>query len=203
MAQAISSQQSAADALHVSALPAIERIRAAQALLRQDRARGLAALNDVFRQGTPSNPGGRCAGELIALDIAPGITQLFTWLLSLSLPWKGKTFDTAQARGENIFSRDIYFLAHIAFPFYRGYVDDGPDTFRAFAFRTYVAAGKDDPDRQVLKIDYNDPANPRLSVRWVLDELVEVGDGVYLGKAHLHWLWGTWKMVAFFLLKFS
>src|SRR5258708_25456555 len=145
MAQVISSQQSAVEAAHISASSAIDRIRAAQTLLRQDRARGLAALNEIFRQGTPSNPGGRCAGELIVLDIAPGATQLFTWLLSLSLPWKGKTFDAAQARGENIFSRSAYLLAHILFPFYPGYVEDGPDTFRAFAFRTYVQSGQAQP----------------------------------------------------------
>ncbi len=80
-------------------------------------------------------------------------------------------------------------------------MDAGPRTFQAFAFRTYVAPGKDDPDRQVLKIDYDVPGNPPLSVGRVLDELVEIGDGYYLGKAHHHWLWGAWQMVAFFSLR--
>ncbi len=201
MAQVIPSQQAIPDVSNESVSPAIGRIRAAQALLKQDRARGWNELNDIFRSGQPSAPDGRCDGELIAVNIAPGVTQVIEGLLRLWLPWQGKAFDPKLARGANIFSRSAYLPSHILFPFYRGYTDDGAHTFRAFAFRTYVAPGKEDPGRQVVKIDYDSPDNPRLSVRRVLDELVDVGEGNYLGKAHLHWLWGSWQMVAFFLLR--
>jgi hypothetical protein len=53
----------------------------------------------------------------------------------------------------------------------------------AFDFKTYVEAGKDDPDRQVMVIDYADvESNPRLLIRSIRDELVELVRGVYLGK---------------------
>ncbi|GIK43070.1 MAG: hypothetical protein BroJett011_69030 [Chloroflexota bacterium] len=117
------------------------------------------------------------------------------------LPWQGKTFDAAQGRGDNIFTRDSLTLVHIYWPLYRGYMDDGSRTYRAFAFQTYTAPGLADPDRQVLKIYYDRPDNPRLSIRRILDELVQVEDGFYLGKAHLKWWWGTWQLVAYFSLR--
>jgi hypothetical protein len=178
-------------------------IRAAQALAKRDRAGAWAALGDLFRTGTLPRPvlDGRCAGELVMLDIAPGLTQVVNAIAASWLPWKGKTFDAAAARGDNIFTRDSLWLARLYWPLYRGYVDDGPDTYRAFRFRTRVAPGLADPDRQVLKIDYDLPENPALSIRRVLDELVQVAEGVYLGKAHVKWWWGRWQLVAYFSLK--
>ncbi|MBE7551001.1 MAG: hypothetical protein HS126_08000 [Anaerolineales bacterium] len=63
--------------------------------------------------------------------------------------------------------------------------------------------GLADPDRQVLKIDYDLLGNPRLSIRRILDELVQVENDFYLGKAHLKWWWGTWQLVAYFSLHAS
>jgi hypothetical protein len=186
-----------------TSLEAIEaKIGAAQTVLKQDRGRGLALLNDLFRAGTPPNLPlqGRYVGALVALDIAPGLTQIIEMIINRWLPWQGKTFDAAQACGDNIFTRDSLALAHLYWPLYRDYIDDGP-TYRAFGFRTYVAPGLADPDRQVLKIDYNLPGNPRLSIRRILDELVQVADGFYLGKAHICWWWGTWQCVAYFSLR--
>jgi len=177
-------------------------IRAAQTLAQRDRGRGWAALNDLFRVGTPPTPSlnGHYAGEMVMLDIAPGLTQLVNAIASAWLPWKGKAFDAAKSSGDNIFTRDSLWLAHLYWPLYRGYVNDGPETNRAFAFRTYLAPGLTDLDRLVLKIDYDLPENPALSIRRVLDELVQVADGVYLGKAHVKWWWGTWQLVAYFSL---
>ena len=42
-----------------------------------------------------------------------------------------------------------------------------------------------DPDRETLKIDYDSDANPGLLIRDILDELVEVVPGAYLGKVLL------------------
>jgi hypothetical protein len=178
------------------------KIEAAQAVLKQDRRRGLAILNDLFRAGTPPDPplDGRYAGSLVVLNIAPGLTQLVELVVNAWLPWRGKTFNVAGASGDNTFTRDSLALAHIYWPFYHGYVGDSPQTYRAFAFRTTMAPGLADPDRQVLKIDYDLPGNPRLSIRRILDELVQVEDGLYLGKAHLKWWWGAWQLVAYFSL---
>ena len=184
--------------------PASE-LRAAQALFRADRAQGLATLNTLFRRGTPPAPAldGPYQGELITLDLAPGLTQFFQWLTDRWMPWRGKTFRPSQQRGDNIFTKDSYVLARLFNPFYRGFVGDGPKTYRGFAFRTYLAPGLVDADRTVLKIDYDLEENPSLTVRRVLDELVQLDDNSYLGKAHVRWWWrpaSDWQTVAYFSL---
>ncbi len=178
-------------------------VRAAREMMKLDRARGWAALDEIFRAGTPPrNPlKGKYAGELIALDLKPGLTQFFDLIASIWLPWQGKSFDPAHACGDNIFTRDSLPLARIFFPRHHEFTNDGPKTYRAFDFRTTLGAGRQDPDRQVLKLDYDLEGNPPLSVRRVLDELVEIANGYYLGKAHVRWWWGRWQMVAFFALR--
>jgi hypothetical protein len=180
-------------------------LQAAQALAGVNRAQGFAALNDLFRAGAVPEPppNGRYVGELIAFGIAPGLTQLFQGLFHLWMPWRGKTFDASQNRGENIFTKDSYVLARLFNPLYRGFVDDGSQTYRGFSFHTYKAPGLFDIDRTVLKIDYNLKENPAPTVRRVLDELVKLDEGLYLGKAHVHWWWrpkGAWQTVAYFSL---
>ena len=180
-------------------------LQTAQDLVRVNRAQGLKALNDLFRAGTVPDPlpHGRYAGELVALDLAPGFTQFFQWLANQWMPWRGKTVDAAHQRGDNILTKDSYFLARLFNPLYRGFVADRPETYRGFAFRIYAAPGVFDADRMVLKIDYNLKENPALTVRRVLDELVQLNDGVYLGKAHVRWWWrpaSSWQTVAFFTL---
>jgi len=60
---------------------------------------------------------------------------------------------------------------------------DHVDGKLAFDFETYVEAGKEDPDVEVMVIDYADiEKNPKLIIRSVRDELVELVPGVYLGK---------------------
>jgi hypothetical protein len=182
----------------------VNLLHSARDLVRVNRPRGLAALNDLFRAGTVPDPqpNGRYAGELIALDLAPGWTQFFAWLTNRWMPWRGKTFDPVQQRGENVFTKDSYLLARFFNPFYRGFVNDGSKTYRGFAFRTYTAPGLFDTDRTVFKIDYDLQENPPLTVRRVLDELVQLDEEHYLGKAHVRW-WspkGSWQTVAYFSL---
>ncbi len=182
---------------------ALSELRAAQARVKHNRAQGLAALNTLFRNGRVPEPSlnGRYAGELTALDIAPGLTQFYEWLTGRWMPWLGKTFNPAQGSGDNIFTRDSYALTRLFNPFYRGIVNDGSKTYRAFAFRTYLAPGLADPDRTVLKIDYNLDTNPSPTIRRVLDELVQLDEHLYLGKAHVRWWVGGWQMVAYFMLR--
>jgi hypothetical protein len=182
--------------------PALTQLQAAQDLVKRHRAQGLAELNRLFRSGRvpEPSPNGRYAGKLIALDIAPGLTQFFQWLTSAWMPWLGKTFNATHQVGDNIFAKDSYPLARFFNPFYRGFVPDRPQTYRGFAFRTYVEPGLADPDRMVLKIDYDINGNPAFTVRRVLDELVQIDDNLYLGKAHVRWWWESWQMVAYFCL---
>lgn len=181
----------------------VDKIREAQEQYKKDRRGGLNALNQVFRRGTPPQPAldGPYAGELVAVDIAPGISQLVEIITRYWMPWKGKYLVKSEQRGDNIFTRRSRLPFRLVFPFYRGVIDEPPDHFRAFTFRTYVAAGRVDPDRQVLKIDYDNSSNPALSIRRILDELVQVEDGVYLGKVHFKWWWGKWQLIAYFSLR--
>jgi len=174
----------------------------ARAQLALDRKEALAALNTVFRNGTPPEqaPDGRYQGELVVLDIAPGLTQFFESITGMWMPWLGKTFSNSRQRGDNVFTRDSYPVARLFNPFYRGFQIEGTETYRGFAFRTYVAPGLMDTDRQVLKIDYNLKENPALTIRRVLDELVQVEPNLYLGKAHVRWWWGRWQTIAYFTL---
>ncbi len=178
-------------------------LQAAQRCLSSDRPAGLAALNDLFHSGSVARPDGRTRGQLVALDIAPGLTPLLGGLVAHWRPWQGKVFDRAANRGDNIFTRNSYLPARVLWPFYHCYRDDGPATYRAFPFRTDAGPARDDSDRAVLRLDYDLPVNPRaaISVRRVLDELVQVADGLYLGKAHVHWYWGGWSLVAYFALR--
>ena len=184
---------------------ALRELQAAQKLVKHDRSPGLAALNQLFRSGMLPEPAllGRYTGKLVAIDIAPGLTQFFEALLSSWMPWLGKTFNPAQQMGDNIFTQDSILLARFFNPFYRGFTADGPGSYQGFAFRTYVAPGLFDSDRLVLKIDYDLKENPSLTVRRVLDELVQLSDHLYLGKAHVRWWWSpadSWQTVAYFSL---
>jgi hypothetical protein len=181
---------------------AMANIALAKSTFARDRKRGFAELNKIFRAGiAPDSPlDAGYAGELVALDVAPVLNQFIEMITSRWMPWKGKAFYPVRAEGENIFTRDSLTLAHIFWPLYRGYKDESSERYRAFQFRTYVAPGHADPDRKVLKLDYNIEGNPRPTIRRVMDELVQADDNLYLGKAHLKWWWGTWQLVAYFSL---
>ncbi len=180
-----------------------DEIGGVAARAQTDHARSWSALNEQFRQGMLPQPplDGRYAGALVALQVTPLLTPLLRKLTSAWMPWKGKTFNGSQFTGDNIFTHDSYLLARMLNPLYQGFYEDTQTTYRAFGFRTYVAPGLQDAHMKVLKIDYDLPPNPRLTIRRVLDELVQVGEGSYLGKAHLHWWWGNWQQVAFFTLR--
>jgi hypothetical protein len=162
-------------------LPAWHELQAAQMLVKRHHAQGWAALNGLFRSGAVPEPplNGRYAGKLLAIDIAPGVTQLFQALSSSWMPWLGKTFDPARQSGDNIFTQDSYPLARFFNPFYLAFTADEPGSYRGLSFRTYIAPGLVDSDRSVLKIDYDQKENPSLTIRRVLDEL-----GISLIKNH-------------------
>ena len=178
-------------------------IRRAQQLVRENRRNGLAALNELFRGGSIPEPApdGPYEGELIAVDIAAGVTELVEWLTSFMMPWKGKFLIAAESRGDNMFGRDWRTLLGLLFPFYRGNRDYNAERFRAFVFGTSIAPGQADPDRQVFRIDYDRPDNPGLTIRRIVDEVVQLEAGVYLGKIHFRWWWGAWQMIGYFALR--
>ena len=169
--------------------------------VHHDRQAGLARLDEIFNQGSAPSPAlnGRYRGALLTTSINPVMDALSRAFFGLWLPWKGKVFNAAAQTGNNIFDNSGLWLSKLVFRGYADYIADGPNQSRALTFHTYTGAGKDDPGLTLLKLDYNLGINPSFVVRDVLDELVQVGDGYYLGKAHLLWH-GHWRCAAYFTL---
>ena len=181
----------------------IDRLVAAQRLVQTDRAQALAALEALFATGTlPETPlAGRYAGAVVALMDLP----LWRWLgtpraARLRACWQGKTFDPTRWRADNMVARAALPLLHLLWPWYRGSIDDGPERVRVFPLRTSVAPGKTNPRQVVLRGDYDLPGNPRLSIRRSLDEMVQVGEELYLGKGYFRWWTGQWQVTLYFVL---
>jgi len=166
--------------------------------LKRDRSAGLEVLGAIFSFGAVPAPDGRYNGELVAISTGLLSDPFFEWLTRLYLPWLGKTFDVASGTGDNVFVDNAWSKATsvLGWPEYRVRSDDPPDTVRVFPFRSYEAAGIEDPDLRVLRIDYGAAPNP-LPVRRVVDEIVELPGGYILGKAHMRGL-REFRRVAFF-----
>ena len=182
---------------------ALTYVRAIQSVLKTDRRRAFASLRDLFRDGDPPEQmlNGRYAGQLLAFDIAPGLTNLADGMAARWRFWLGKTFDAPQHGGDDIYLRSLLHRTQIFWPSYRTYIEDTPSTWRVFPFRTRLTASIINPSLPVLRLDYDLPMNPRLSVARTMDEIVQLADGFYLGRAFVHWWWGQWQPVAYFVLR--
>lgn len=174
------------------------QVKFAHAQLEHNRHDGIDKLGRLFRLGSVPRPDGRYEGELVALSTGLLSDPFFEWLTRIYLPWLGKTFDAGKATGDNVFHDNAWSKAtgKLGWPGYRVPSNDPKGTVRVFPFKTYVGPGIDDPDVQVLKIDYTESPNP-LPVRRVVDELVELPGGYFLGKAHMRGL-REFRRVAFF-----
>jgi len=182
---------------------ALTYIRAVQTVLKTNRRRAFASLKDLFRDGDPPEQAldGRYAGQLLAFDIAPGLTTLADSLAARWRFWLGKTFDAPQRTGDDIYLRTLLRRTRVFWPTYQNYVEDTPQTWRVFPFRTTLTASIINTSLPVLRLDYDLPLNPRLSVARTMDEVVQLAEGVYLGRAFVHWWWGQWQPVAYFVLQ--
>lgn len=69
-----------------------------------------------------------------------------------------------------------------------------------YPFTTSVGGGLRDTKIQVFKIDYDTPRNP-FWLRLILDEIVQVSPGHYLGKLHVRIIPGYPFTLAYFELK--
>jgi len=114
---------------------------------------------------------------------------------SFYMPWMGKEFFGDRQTGINIFALHTKFFLHRLFPKATG--EKTLHGYRAFPFRTSIQRGLIDPIN-VLRLDYDLPENPEI-VRRVLDELVEVDEGNYLGKAYIKTSQAP-RLVAYFRL---
>jgi hypothetical protein len=163
------------------------------------------SLNLIFRLGALPEPGpnGRFDGLAITPTTFAFCDPVLSMLSSLWMPWLGKRFDAERATGENIMPPGARLPSKLLWPSHRSRsLEDG--RFAAFPFRTYAGAGAIDTDRRVLKIDYDCAQNPGFLIRSILDELVLVVPGVYLGKALLRRNGPpkpNWRPVGYFALR--
>lgn len=180
-----------------------DRLRLVQERLEPDAARAwaLSELDDMFRAGRAPDPlpQGMLNGRFLTLSVWGPLDSLTRRIASLWMPWLGKSFDASSMQGVNILTKSARTPMRVLWPTYvpeRELVD----RVEAFPFRNRIAPGELDPDVDVLKIDYDFEANPNLLIRRILDELVEVEDGLYLGKI-LFRRSGSWMPIGFFTLE--
>lgn len=96
--------------------------------------------------------------------------------------WIGKKFDLTNSKGINIF-------------------DEGAgETSLKYEFKTSIGFGIKDKKVNVIKIDYDLRSNP-FWLRPVLDEVVEVSPGVYLGKLQYRLIPGYPFTLSYFTLR--
>jgi hypothetical protein len=116
------------------------------------------------------------------------------------VPWLGKSFDSANNLGCNIFTPTGAKLLKLMTPFYKLFSTNAEGNTRAYNFRTRAEAGLKDTDLDVIKLDYNTPENPFL-IRIILDEIVEIASEQFLGKVHLKVFPGFYSTIGYFGLK--
>ena len=139
-------------------------------------------LGELYRLGTaPQGLDGPTEGILVTPFIQGAVDRVLTTITGAWMPWLGKSFDSEAKRGYNRLAGSARWPAKLLWPLYRTKPDE--DARAAFDFETAVEPGKADPDVQVLKIDYGPvESNPRLVIRQIRDELVELVPDTYLGK---------------------
>ena len=173
----------------------------AVAMLRLDRPLGLAEIERCFIEGKAAEGlVGFRRGRLIATTCGYGLDAFFEALARVWMPWRGKTFSRQAAEGINMFTPGGRRAIRTVFPRYRGIEDDDAGT-SAFRFVTSIGPSITHPEITVLRLGYRDVAeNPSFPVRRILDELVQIDDGLYLGQA-LMWWSGRRRRVAWFSLE--
>jgi hypothetical protein len=172
--------------------------------LHQDRWRGLKELETCVAGGSsPEGLDGRLRGRLLATTLGRGFDLAADAAARLWMPWLGKTFDGAANSGRNDFTAGAGLLFRFTFPRYSELKVEDSQRCSGFAFRSSISPSALDPDTAVLRIDYRDePENPSWPVRRILDELVAVDDGLFLGQALFDWR-GKLRRAAWFSLERS
>jgi len=177
------------------------QIRLAGRRAGRHRTEALDTLGRMFRQGSaPLEPlDGPYDGILVTTTTWRLTDPAFRVLASAWMPWMGKRFHAGDQSGDNLLVPSARVPARLFWPRYR-LEDTGDGRHVAFRFRTYTSPGTLDPDIDTLKIDYDSPDNPGFLIRDILDELVEVAPGAYLGKVLLRRR-GGWRLVGYFALQ--
>jgi hypothetical protein len=165
------------------------------------RRRSIIELDELFRSGrTPDpTPDGFLPGRLVTMSVSRPSDAFVRSVAGVYMPWLGKSFDREAFTGLNVLTRSAKAPMKALWPSYTP-ISESEETIDAFPFNTRVASGAADPDIDVLKIDYDFEANPNFLIRKILDELVQIDDGLYLGK--ILYRWGkAFRPIGFFSLE--
>jgi hypothetical protein len=184
-------------------MPAGARLRDAEGLLSPTaaRERALNELDDLFRNGAAPEPPptGFLKGRAITATMWAPLDAVGKRVAAIYMPWLGKSFDPGAGEGFNVLTRAALGPMKVLWPGYKPLREHG-DRVDAFRFKTRVAPGALDPKTDVLKIDYDIEENPATIIQHVLDELVEIDDGLYLGKV-LYRVGSRFRRIGFFALE--
>jgi hypothetical protein len=156
------------------------------------------SLQNKFLSGSSSPmPDGFYHGKLLHLIPEYTVEHLGAFISQLWMPWKGKWFQSAAHRGDNIIeptAKRLFELRNPKEPF--GEMEYGG--YHSFSFSMNQKPSIVDP-REVIALDYDVHSNTDV-VRQVIDEIVCIGEGDYIGKAYLKEDF-DYRLVAFFELK--
>ena len=168
---------------------------------KKDRDSTRRKLDELFRQGLPAKDvDGRTEGILVMPLIQPKVDSVLNRLTGAWMPWMGKRIDRSASRGDNVLRDDARWPAKLLWPLYR--TSSIGDARAAFDFETRVEPGKADPDVDVLVIDYSVvDSNPRLVIKRIRDELVEIVPGANLGKVLWRGRGDSYTLIGFFALR--
>jgi hypothetical protein len=171
--------------------------------LPHDRRAALADVEACFRDGaTPDRLEGPTRGRVVTTTLGWGFDAIAGGLARLWMPWQGKSFDPEAKEGRNLFSSSFRPVLRLLWPGYELERREGPRRSSAFPFTTWEGPSTYTPGgSDVLKIDYEHPQSPWL-IRDVLDELVQIDAGLFLGQALLR-IRGDPHRVAWFDLRTS
>lgn len=152
--------------------------------LPHDRSTALAELEACWTAAEAPPPiGGAARGRVLTTTIGYGLDAIAGGLARLWMPWKGKTFEPEAKEGRNLFTAGFRPVMRLLWSDYDIEYPEGDRGFSTFPFTTWdgpSAVTPGGPD--VLKIDYEHPQSPWL-IRDILDELVRIDEGLYLGQA--------------------
>jgi hypothetical protein len=169
-----------------------------------DREAAITELEELFSAGAPSEGiDGQTEGILVGFTLQSLFDRGIAAITGAWMPWAGKRFDAANGRGDNLLAKSAKWPAKLLWPVYG--TEDAGENLVAFDFTTRVERGAVDPGLDVLVIDYAPvDSNPRVIIKSIRDELVEVVPGTHLGK--MLWRTGsyedaTYHLLAFFALK--
>jgi hypothetical protein len=154
--------------------------------LPHDRAAALAGLEACFRDAeTPKPVDGPTRGRVLTTTLGYGLDAITSVLARAWMPWRGKTFNPEAKEGRNLFTPGFRIVMRVLWPGYDIEYPEGDRGFSTFSFTTWEGPSAFTPGgADVLKIDYEHPQSPWL-IRDILDELVQIEDGLYLGQALL------------------